>query len=74
MEQQIKLLKAVEETLEKVSVAGSENMDRQLGCIRAIQGVRVDLMKMVKEMNKNAPKHEGECGSTETSADCICGA
>lgn len=73
MEQQIKLLKAVEDTLENVEVRGSENMDRMLGCIRVLQSIRANLIKLDKEMNENAPKHEGECVAAETATDRVCG-
>ena len=39
----IKILKDVVGTLNLVSVAGVENMDRMLGCIQAIQQVRQEM-------------------------------
>jgi hypothetical protein len=54
MEQQIKLLKAVEDTLEKVEVRGRENLDRMLGCMGTLQSVRQNLIKLEKEMKKDA--------------------
>jgi hypothetical protein len=64
MEQQIKLLKAVEETLERVSICGRDNMDRMLGCMQVIASVRENLTKMGKEAATDAAKHETECGSS----------
>lgn len=54
MQQQIKVLEAVEATLEKVTVCGAENWNRMLGCIGALRGVRAELEKKEKEMANNA--------------------
>ena len=73
MQQQIKLLKAVEDTLEKVEVHGRENWDRMLGCVDALRRVRADLTKMEKELKENATQYETECGATEENPDSVCG-
>lgn len=54
MQQQIKLIKAVEDTLEKVEVKGTENWDRMLGCVGMLRSVRNNLIKLEKEMKQNA--------------------
>ena len=40
----IKKIQAVQNTLEKVSVAGPENWNRMLGCWQALQEVEKELM------------------------------
>lgn len=59
MQQQIKLIKAVEETLEKVEVRGRENLDRMLGCIGMLGSVRNNLIKLEKELKENAKSGTG---------------
>ena len=66
MEKQIKLLQAVEDTLERVNVSGSDNMDRLLGCIQVIRSVKHNLNQMQKEAEENA---EGGAGSVRKRND-----
>ena len=58
MEQQIKVLKAVEMTLQTVKVEGEENWDKMLGCVRLLRNV---VHELEKGAGTNAAKHEGEC-------------
>ena len=62
----IEKIQAVQNTLEKVSVAGAENWNRMLGCWQTLQEVK-------KEMIADASKHESECVSGETEAGGVCG-
>ena len=73
MQQQIKLIKAVEDTLEKVEVHGRENLDRMLGCIGMLGSVRNNLIKLEKELKQNAESGAGaQCdGQTEDTAGTV---
>lgn len=57
MEKQIKLLRATEQTLGKITVSGAENLDMLLGCILTLRSVTASLEAFGKE-DGNAAIHE----------------
>ena len=73
MQGQIKLLAAVKETLERVTVSGKDNLDRMLGCIRAVEKVRLELMQKEKELKDNAKSGmaEQQRGNSEDAAGTV---
>lgn len=73
MDKQITLLRAVEQTLEKLTVSGTENLDRLLGCLLTLRGVAAALEAMGKE-ERDASQHESEREPEKAAADGLCGA
>ena len=73
MQEQIKLLAAVKETLERVTVSGTGNLDRMLGCIRAVEKVRLELIQKEKELKDNAESGmaEKQRGNSEDAAGTV---
>ena len=71
MDKQIDLLRAAEQTLEKITVSGAENLDRLLGCILTLRSVTAALEAMKKE-ESNASQYETERDPVQTGTDGIC--
>lgn len=61
----IETIRAVINTLEQVTVCGSGNMSRLLGCIQTLAGLEKS-MEAAKGVMSNASEHEGECTTDKT--------
>lgn len=62
----IEKIQAVQNTLEKVAVAGHDSWNKMLGCWQTLEEVK-------KELIYNASKNESECATDQTEAGGVCG-